>query len=162
MLAVAAWLPEPAMRDQFADKVAHTARITAEVVQSEFRKIAARRQTTLSPAELPSLGEVKKAEKALIWWLIQRPAEARDVLDTLDEEDLGTLAARRIFEMARSLHAETAERLPSALIQRLSTVDAQLVSKIASEPAPPATVSRRMCKGDEAAAVRPGARRYPA
>ena len=140
MLAVAAWLPEPAMRDQFADKVAHTARITAEVVQSEFRKIAARRQTTLAPAELPGLGEVKKAEKALIWWLIQRPAEARDVLDTLDEEDLGALAARRIFEMARSLHDETAERLPSALIQRLSTVDAQLVSKIASEPAPPATL----------------------
>jgi DNA primase len=140
MLAVAAWLPEPAMRDQFADKVAHTARITAEVVQSEFRKIAARRQTTLAPAELPGLGEVKKAEKALIWWLIQRPAEARDVLDTLDEEDLGALAARRIFEMARSLHAETAERLPSALIQRLSTLDAQLVSKIASEPAPPATL----------------------
>jgi DNA primase len=140
MLAVAAWLPEPAMRDQFADKVAHTARITAEVVQSEFRKIAAKRQPTLAPAELPSLGEVKKAEKALIWWLIQRPAEARAVLMTLDEEDLRALAARRIFEMARSLHAETAEGLPSALIQRLSTVDAQLVTTIASEPAPPATL----------------------
>ena len=74
------WLPEPAMRDQFADRVAHTARITAEVVRAEIRKVAARRQTTLAPAELPSLGEVKKAEKALIWWLIQRPAEARDVL----------------------------------------------------------------------------------
>src|SRR5205814_6653096 len=86
MLAVAAWLPEPALRDQFADKVAHTARITAEVVQSEFRKIAVRRQTTLSSSELPSLGEVKKAEKALIWWLIQRPAQARDVLVTLDQE----------------------------------------------------------------------------
>lgn len=140
MLAVAAWLPEAAMRDQFADKVAHTARITAEVVQSEFRKIAAKRQTTLSPAELPSLGEVKKAEKALIWWLIQRPAEARDVLVTLDEEDLRTLAARRIFEMARSLHGETPEGLPSALIQRLSTEDAQMVTTIASEPAPPATL----------------------
>src|SRR5205814_6599817 len=86
MLSVAAWLPEPAMRDQFADKVAHTAHITAEVVQSEFRKIAAKRHTTLSSSELPSLGEVKKAEKALIWWLIQRPAQARDVLVTLDQE----------------------------------------------------------------------------
>jgi hypothetical protein len=94
----------------------------------------------LSQTQLPGLGEVKKAEKALIWWLIQRPAEARDVLDTLDEEDLGTLAARRIFEMARSLHNEQPDRLPSALIQRLSTVDAQLVSQIASEPAAPATV----------------------
>jgi DNA primase len=140
MLAVAAWLPDPAMRDQFADKVAHTARITAEVVQSEFRKIAAKRQTTLSSAELPSLGEVKKAEKALIWWLIQRPAEARAVLGTLDDEDLRTLATRGIFEMARSLQQEPPEQLPSALIQRLSTVDAQLVARIASEPAPPATL----------------------
>src|SRR5204863_6617130 len=90
--------------------------------------------------ELPSLGGVKKAEKALIWWLIQRPAEAREVLETLDEEDLRALAARRIFEMARSLHAETDEGLPSALIQRLSTVDAQLVTTIASEPAPPAAL----------------------
>jgi DNA primase len=138
MLAVAAWLPEPAMRDQFADKVAHTAHITAEVVQAEFRRIAARRQTTLAPAELPSLGDVKKAEKGLIWWFIHRPAEARDGLATLDQEDLRTLAARRIFEVARSLHGE-AESLPSALIQRLSTVDAQLVTTIASEPAPPAT-----------------------
>jgi len=162
MLAIAAWLPEPAMRDQFADKVAHTARITAEVVQSEFRKIAAKRQTTLSHAELPSLGEVKKAEKALIWWLIQRPAEAREVLEMLDEEDLRALAARRIFEMARSLQNETAERLPSALIQRLSTVDAQLVSKIASEPAPPATlvdecvraVKRLRCDRERAAIQR--------
>ena len=162
MLAVAAWLPEPAMRDQFADKVAHTARITAEVVQAEFRKIAARRQTTLAPAELPGLGEVKKAEKALIWWLIQRPAEARDVLDTLDEEDLGALAARRIFEMARSLHAETAERLPSALIQRLSTCGRPAGVEDRLRAGPAGDVSRRMCKGDEAAAVRPGTRRDPA
>jgi DNA primase len=140
MLALAAWLPEPAMRDQFADKVAHTARITAEVVQAEFRKIAARRQMTLATTELAGLGEVKKAEKALIWWLIQRPAEALEVLETLDDEDLAALAARRVFELARSLHTEIPERLPSTLIQRLSTVDAQLVTKIASEPAPPATL----------------------
>jgi DNA primase len=140
MLAIAAWLPEPAMRDQFADKVAHTARITAEVVQTEFRKLAARRHAALTPTELPSLGEVKNAEKALIWWLIQRPAEAREVLQLLEEEDLRALAARRIFEMARSLQGEASEQLPSALIQRLSTVDAQLVTRIASEPAPPATL----------------------
>ena len=139
MLAVAAWLPDAALRDQFADKVAHTAHITAEVVQSEFRKIAARRQSTLAPAELPSLGELKKAEKALIWWLIQRPDEAREVLGTLEDEDLRALAARRIFELARNLHGEPAERLPSALIQRLSSEDAQLVTTIASEPTPPVT-----------------------
>ena len=69
MLAIAAWLPEATTRDQFADKVAHRANITAEVVRSEFRKLAARRQTGLSRTELPGLGEIKKAEKALIWWV---------------------------------------------------------------------------------------------
>ena len=139
MLAVARWIPEAAARDQFTDKVAHKAHITAEVVQSEFRKIAAQRRGRLMPADLPSLGEIKKAEKALIWWLIQRPAETRAVLDTLDLEDLRTLAAGRVFEMARSLHDQPAELLPSALIQRLSTVDTQLVTSIASETAPPVT-----------------------
>jgi DNA primase len=140
MLGVAAWLPDAAMRDQFADKVAHTARITAEVVEAEFRKLAARRQTTLSSAELPSLGDMKKAESALIWWLIHRPAEARDVLYTLEDEDFRPLATARIFQLARGLQAEAAEHLPAALLQRLSTEDAQLVTNIASEPAPPATL----------------------
>jgi DNA primase len=162
MLAIAAWLPEATMRDQFADKVAHAARITGEVVQAEFRKIAAKRQVTLAPAELPSLGEVKSAEKALIWWLVQRPDEARTVLGTLDDEDLRALAARRIFDLARSLQEEPAEHLPSALIQRLNTVDAQLVTKIASEPAPPVTsvndcvreIKRLRCDRERAALQR--------
>ena len=54
MLAVAARLPDAGARDQFADRVAHTARITAEVVRSEFRKIAVKRQNNLAAAELPS------------------------------------------------------------------------------------------------------------
>jgi len=47
---------------------------------------------------------------------------------------------RRLRQIGCEVHAETAEGLPSALIQRLSTVDAQLVTTIASEPAPPATL----------------------
>ena len=64
MLAVAAWLPEPAMRDQFADKVAHTAHITAEVVQAEFRKIAAKRQTTLAVGGVTEPGRGEKGRKS--------------------------------------------------------------------------------------------------
>ena len=137
MLAIARWIPEAAQRDQFADKVAHRAHITAEVVQNEFRRIAADRKPSLGVADLASLGELKKAEKALIWWLIQRPAEGRAVLDTLDDEDLRMLGARRVFDMARSLHDLPAELLPSTLIQRLSTGDTQLVTSIASEAQPP-------------------------
>jgi DNA primase len=138
MLAIAAWLPEATTRDQLADKVAHRANITAEVVRNEFRKLAARRQTGLSRTELPGLGEIKKAEKALIWWVIQRPAEALTALRTLEDEDLRPLATREVLELAKSLENLPPEQVPSALIQRLSEGDTQLVTSIAAEQAPPA------------------------
>jgi DNA primase len=139
MLAIAAWLPEATARDQFADKVAHRANITAEVVHSEFRKLAAKRQTALARTALPGLGDIKKAEKALIWWVIQRPAEALTALRSLDDEDLRPLATRQVLELARSLQNLPSEQVPSALIQRLSEGDTQLVTSIAAEQAPPAT-----------------------
>ena len=45
MLAVAARIPDPATRDQFADRLAHRARVTEEVVRAEIRKAAAARRT---------------------------------------------------------------------------------------------------------------------
>src|SRR5207249_10533346 len=51
MLAVAAWIPDPAARDQFADRIAHRARITEEVVRSEIRRAAANRRTVVAAAE---------------------------------------------------------------------------------------------------------------
>jgi hypothetical protein len=64
-----------------------------------------------------------------------------DALAVLEAEDLDGLAGRDIFEVARSLHDEPREFLPSTLLQRLSTVNAQLVTSIAANataPAPPA------------------------
>lgn len=137
MLAVAARIPDPASRDQFADRIAHKARITEEVVRAEIRKAAVARKTEVTAREMPAAGQLKEAEKALIWWIIQRPGEARVVLDSLEKDDLAGLSARQVFEVAKSLDGEPAEHLPSALIQRLSTMDAQLVTRIASEPIPP-------------------------
>ena len=71
MLAVAARIPEAAARDQFADRIAHKARITEEVVRAEIRKAAVGRKTSLTERELPSFGQLKDAEKALIWWLVR-------------------------------------------------------------------------------------------
>jgi DNA primase len=145
MLAVAARIPDAAARDQFADRIAHKARITEEVVRAEIRKAAVQRQTTVTARQLPSLGQLKQAEKALIWALIHDTAGARDALADLDEEDLEGLAGRDIFHLARSLHDEPADLLPSTLLQRLSTGDAQLVTSIAatgSAPAPSAACAQ--------------------
>jgi DNA primase len=138
MLTVAARIPDAAGRDQFADRIAHKARITEEVVRAEIRKAAVSRRTALTARELPAFGHMKHAEKALIWALIHNTAVALDAMAELDDEDLAPLAGREIFEMARSLHDHTPERLPSALLQRLSTLNAQLVTSIAAHPTPPA------------------------
>jgi DNA primase len=145
MLAVAARIPDAAARDQFADRMAHKARITEEVVRAEIRKAAVQKQTAVTAREMPSLGQLKHAEKALIWGLIHDPDTAVDALAELDAEDLENLAGRDIFELARSLHADRTAHLPSTLLQRLSTVDAQLVTSIAATPiapAPPAECAR--------------------
>ena len=54
MLGVAARIPDAAARDQFADRLAHKARITEEVVRAEIRKAAVAKRTTLTPARCRS------------------------------------------------------------------------------------------------------------
>ena len=140
MLAVAARIPDAAARDQFADRISHKARISEDVVRNEIRKAAVNRRVAVGTAELPALGSLKDAEKALIWWLINRPEEACEVLEDIDEADLENLVTREVFQVARTLQNQSPELLPSTLIQRLSTMNAQLVTRIATDTAPPATV----------------------
>ncbi len=138
MLGVAAWIPEATARDQFADRIAHKAQITEEVVRAEIRKAAVGRRTSLTARELPAAGQMKDAEKALIWNLIHRTGDALNALAELDADDLQSLAGREIFEVARSLHDQPPAALPSGLLQRLSTMNAQLVTSIAAVPNAPA------------------------
>ena len=138
MLTVAAQIPDAAARDQFADRIAHKARITEGVVRDEIRKAAVARRTSVTSREMPSFGTLKDAEKALIWWLINRPGESFAALAELDDSDLAGSAGRPIFEVARSLQGESPELLPSTFVRRLSNMEAQIVTTIASEPQPPA------------------------
>lgn len=138
MLTTAAQIPDAAARDQFADRIAHKARVTEEVVRAEIRKAAVQKKTTLTARELPSFGQLKHAEKALIWGLIHNSKEALDGLSHLEEDDLSHLAARDIFCVARDLQGLPPDRLPTALLERLSTVNAQLVTSIAATPISPA------------------------
>ncbi len=138
MLTVAAQIPDAVARDQFADRIAHKARITEELVRAEIRRAAIAKRTTVTAREMPSSGKLKDAEKALIWWLVNRPGESLRALADLDDSDLAGSTGGPIFEVARSLQAESADVLPSTLIERLSKMEAQLVTTIASERQPPA------------------------
>jgi len=138
MLAVAARIPDATARDQFADRLAHRARVTEDVIRAEIRKAAVQKRTNMTARELPSYGQLKHAEKALIWGLIHNPVEAAEAVAGLDDLDLEGLAGRDILMAARNLHATAPNLLPSALLQRLSTGNAQLVTSIAASATPPA------------------------
>jgi DNA primase len=160
-LSVAKWIPDPVARDQFGDRIAHKARITEEVVRAEIRKAAVSRRPGVTSRELPSFGQMKSAEKGLIWALIHNSHEAVEALEKLAVEDLETLPGRNVFELARSLHEQTNDFSPSAFLQRLSTVDAQLVTSIAAHPTPPApaqecvrAIKRLRCDRERAAIQR--------
>ncbi len=137
MLPIAAQIPDAAGRDQFADRIAHKARVTEDVVRAEIRKAAVDRRTTLTARELPSFGQIRAAERGLIWALFHDEDGAREALAQLDPLDFETLLTRRILEMAQSLHESGVEDAPAALLARLSTEEARLVTGIAAEPARP-------------------------
>ncbi len=141
MLAVAANIPDAAARDQFADRIAHKARITEEVVRSEIRKAAAGRRTQVAKVGLGGgTGQVRDAERALLWWIVNNPVDAVIALKEVDPEDLDGLATQEILELARTLQPESPSLLPLGLLQRLSTMSAQLVTRVAAEKAPPALI----------------------
>jgi len=167
MLTVAARVPDAAARDQFADRIAHKARITEEVVRAEIRKAAVNRKTAVTARELPQGGnrQLKPAEKGLIWGLFHKTGEAQAALAELDPEDFEQLAGREIFEAALALRDQPVECLPSELLRRLSTMNVQLVTGIAGDEAAPVTgpgdlsecariVKRLRCERERAAIQR--------
>jgi DNA primase len=138
MLGVAAWIPDPAARDQFGDRLAHKARITEEVVRAEVRKAAVSRRPGLTARDVPSFGQIKQAEKGLIWAIVHEPDVGLPALNELQDSDLEGLQTRSVLEAARSLVDRPSSVSPSALLERLNSVEVQIVTGIASEVRPPA------------------------
>jgi DNA primase len=140
MLTVAAKIPEAAARDQFADRLAHKARITEEVVRAEIRKAAVQRETVVERRHVPPVGQVKPFERGLIWALVRDPAAGFGALAGLEATDLSGLATGPILEQARSLQGWPSEGLPQALLERLSRQEAGLVAEITAQPVAPVLV----------------------
>jgi DNA primase len=138
MLAVAAKIPDPAVRDQFADRLAHKARVTEEVVRTEIRKAAAARRTDLPAERVPTLSaRLRPAERGLIWALVHEPATALPPLVRLENDDVEGLRSSGVLRAARELSEHPPDDVPSALLERLSTEEAQLVAAVAAEASPP-------------------------
>jgi DNA primase len=141
MLTVAATIPDAAGRDQFADRVAHRAQITEEVVRAEIRKAAVQRKTT-SPVDGAAASArreaLKPVEWGLIWGLMRDPGPTLAALAELEPGDTDGLASRGILEQARSLQNLPPEALPDTLIERLTQGEAALVQEIGRQRHAPA------------------------
>ena len=140
MLTVAACIPDAATRDQFGDRLAHKARITEEVVRAEIKKAAVGRRTTVSDRELGARGEIRTAEKGLIWALLHDPEAAVTALLDLEDGALDELATGPILKAAQSLGDWPADTIPATLRERLNASELQLVASIAAQDAAPAPV----------------------
>ena len=138
MLAVAARIPDAAARDQFADRLAHKARITEEVVRTEIRRAAVQRQTVLEDRALPAMGQFKPAERGLIWAIMKDPAAAVAALSELEDGDLDGLSGIGILQQARSLQGWPADSIPRTLVERLSKGERSVIDEICRQVSPPA------------------------
>jgi DNA primase len=134
MLPVGNRLTERTRRELFAEALAGRTGVTSEAVLSELRKTAV--HSGVPKREMPSFGQVTKAEKGLIWLLVHRPQDALAALDGLDATDLETLATGSVLDLVQKLNEDRGFS-PSVLLERLTMVVALLVTGIASESEPP-------------------------
>lgn len=135
MLTVAATIPDAAARDQFADRLAHKARITEGVVRDEIRKAAAQRRTDPPAVALPASVRLLDAEQGLLWALMHRPVEGLAALAQLDDADVEGLVSAPVLVLARSLADVPADVLPGLLTERLSEEERALVTRAAGREA---------------------------
>ena len=138
MLTVAARIPDPAARDQFADRLAHKARVTESVVRAEIRKAAVARKTDLPQDRLRAVNApLRDVEKGLLWAIVHRSAEAVAALRLLEPADFEGLRSGSVVEKALALGEMDADEVANALMERLTDQEAQLLARVASEPEPP-------------------------
>jgi DNA primase len=138
MLAVAATIPDAAERDQFADRLAHKARVTEGVLRDEIRKAAASKKKEAPAIAVRSSVRLLPAETGLLWALDHRPVEGLAALAQLGEGDLDGLTSGAILVLATSLSEVPPDFLPALLRERLSEAERALFERAAAGEQPPA------------------------
>jgi hypothetical protein len=135
MVPVAIRIPDKVRQQLFVEAISGRSGVPGDLIFAEIRK-ASVKQGHLPARAMPSFGQVTKAEKGLIWWLVHEPAAALRALAGLEPADLDGVAARSVLDLALKLN-EDSRFSPSLLLERLTMVEAQLVTSVASESEPP-------------------------
>ncbi|MCL4847050.1 MAG: DNA primase [Acidobacteria bacterium] len=145
MLAVAARIPDAPARDQFADRLAHRARVSEEVVRAEIRKAAVGRRTTVAVPQLTGTGQLKPVEQELLAALLNAPADAQRALAELGPGDLDGLGSSRVLLTARALLDQAPEVMPGLLLERLSEEEGRLITALAARRSAAPAMSPAEC-----------------
>ena len=125
-------IPDRTRQELFVKEVAGRAGVSEDAIWPRAKKAVTSRLHSPSTSQLPSLNQVTKAEKGLIWLLIHQPEQALVALAALAPADLEGLASSSVLDLARKLNDDK-KFSPSVLLEQLSMAEAQLVTGIASE-----------------------------
>ena len=87
---------------------------------------------------MPSLGQVKPAERGLIWAVMRDTPAGMAALGRLHDDDLEGLATRRDSAAGKIPAGMGGNALPDALLERLNTGEAALVQEICHHSSAPA------------------------
>lgn len=150
MLSVAATIPDAADRDQFADRLAHKARVTESVVRDEIRKAAVERRREPPAVSVAANVRLRPAEQGLLWALVHHPVEGLAAVAQLEEADLEGLLSGPILRLAASLADVPPDLVPGLLRERLNEGERALVDRAAAQEAgaAPAAGCVNALKGD--------------
>ena len=138
MLGVAATIPDAAERDQFADRLAHKARVTEAVMRDEIRKAAAGKQREAPAIAAPVTARLRPAETGLLWTLAHRPVEGLAAVAQLDADDIVGLASAGILTLATSLGDVPPDFVPGLLRERLDDAERGMLDRASAATMPPA------------------------
>jgi DNA primase len=145
MLAVAARIPDAAARDQFADRLAHKARVTEAVIRSEIRKAAVARRTELPVDRIrANTGRLRDVERGLLWAIVHAPEAAVTALRQLEPVDFEGLTCDTVLAKAFELLPAGGDAFPHTLLARLTTQEAELVTTVAAAEQAP-SLDLHMC-----------------
>lgn len=140
MLSVAARIPDPVARDQFADRIAHRSGTTEEVVRRAIRQAATGRRPEVRSEIRAAQAAPRPAETGLIWATMRDTEAAQSVLLDMEPEDFDGLPTETILRVARTLAGVPSAGVPETLMERLGEQEADLVRGIAAAAVAPAGV----------------------
>jgi hypothetical protein len=132
MWPVALAIPDAVSRDQFADRLAHKAKLSETTLRDQLRDALAKKKTTPPPVLTAAMADnVRLAEKGLLWTFMHHPVEGLAALAQLEPDDLDGLVTRPIFRLVQSLAEMPPEMLPTLIRERLSEGERALLERAA-------------------------------